>query len=102
MVRRWRCTERPAARAGRSRRAAPLRQRRNSAMRAAVRKYAVFLLALTAISCDKPQAATPQGPAGDVAREIVALLAPNAKVVDQPFEDAIGRIDFAKAYGARG
>lgn len=43
----------------------------------------------------------PQGPTGDVAKEVAAVLAPGADVKDQPFEDLISRIDLQKAYGAR-
>jgi hypothetical protein len=43
----------------------------------------------------------PQGPTGDVAREVAAVLAPGADVKDQPFEDLISRLDLQKTYGAR-
>lgn len=39
---------------------------------------------------------------GDVARQVAAIVAPNADVVDQPIEDFLTRIDLQGTYGAGG
>jgi hypothetical protein len=52
------------------------------------------------LSCQSPQPTMPSGTAGDVAREISAIVAPNADVNDRPFEDLIASLDLAKTYGA--
>jgi len=64
-------------------------------------RFAVLTtLALVLSACD-PSAKTPQGPAGDVARQAAAVVAPGADVADQPFEDLVAQLDLRKTYTAR-
>jgi hypothetical protein len=65
------------------------------------------LLALAVLSCDVVPGAAPKGPtgsAGEVAREVgrqvAAIGATNAEVVDQPFEDVLAMLDLPKTHGA--
>src|ERR1700741_4205426 len=42
-----------------------------------------------------------KAPSDSVARDVVALRATGAQPPDQPDEDLVAKIDFAKAYGTR-
>ena len=50
---------------------------------------AFMVLAVVLAACDTQSTTTtvPAGPAGDVARQVAAVVASNADIVDQPFED---------------
>ena len=61
------------------------------------------LLTLALLSCDALTGTAPKppsGPAGEVARHIAALVAPNADVTDQPFEELLAKLDLAKTHGS--
>src|SRR5258706_16193392 len=67
-----------------------------------MRRMWVALVAVALGACDTAPAAKPKGPTSEVERQVVAILAPNAQIVDQPFEDALALVDLPKAYGSRG
>jgi hypothetical protein len=61
------------------------------------------LLVVALASCDNlagAQPKVPQGTVGDVAREMSAIVAPNAEITDRPFEELIASLDLAKTHGA--
>ena len=67
-----------------------------------MRRLAAATLAL-AVSCSAlpgAKANLPSGILGDAAREVIAITAPNADVVDRQFEDAIARADLQRTFGA--
>ena len=67
------------------------------------RRSAIALLAIWLVACQAaaPQAKAPSGAAGDMARQVAAIAAPNAEVVDQPFEDLLASLDLNAKFGAR-
>jgi hypothetical protein len=69
-------------------------------------RKSLVVLVVALVACQAPPASAPTpaltGPAADVARSVVALLAPNAQVEDLPLEDAIAGLDLSKSLGARG
>jgi hypothetical protein len=66
-----------------------------------VRRWVGAVLALALVSCDMLPSAAQKGPTSDLERQVAALLAPNADVVDQPFEDLLSALDLPKTYGAQ-
>ena len=68
-------------------------------------RKAALLIAVALVSCQTPPASSPApaltGPGAEVARSVVALLAPNAQVEDLPLEDTIARLDLGKTLGGR-
>jgi hypothetical protein len=65
-----------------------------------MRTALAVVVGLALFACQAPPAAMPTGTAGDIAREISAIVAPNADISDRPFEDLIASLDLAKTYGA--
>jgi len=65
-------------------------------------RWAALVAVLALLSCNALPSAkpAPSGPLGDVVRQMQAVTAPNADVVDRPIEDLLARLDLQKAYGA--
>ena len=59
------------------------------------------VLALALVSCDMLPSAAQKRPTSDLERQVAALVAPNADIVDQPFEDLLSALDLPKTYGAQ-
>jgi hypothetical protein len=65
-----------------------------------VRGLVATLVSIALLSCQSAQTTMPSGPAGDVAREMTAVVAPNADINDRPFEELIASLDLARTRGA--
>ena len=68
-----------------------------------MRRLALAFVACSLVACQTavPAAKTPPaGTLGDVARQVGSVAAPNADVVDQPFEDLMARLALPKTFGA--
>ena len=65
-------------------------------------RWVAVVAVLAVLSCNAVPSAkpAPSGPLGDVARQVQAVTAPNADVVDRPIEDLLARLDLQKTYGA--
>jgi len=66
-----------------------------------MRRLAIAFVSCALFACQPAVPATktpPPGTLGDVARQVTALVAPNADVLDQPLEDLMTRVDLQKAY----
>jgi hypothetical protein len=66
-----------------------------------VRRLGGVVLILALVSCDMLPSAAQKGPTSELERQVSALVAPNADIVDQPFEDLLVALDLPKTYGAQ-
>src|SRR3981081_2812102 len=71
-----------------------------SSQNGVVCRWIALVLVLALVSaCDKLPATAPKGPTTEFERQIASILAPNADLVDQPFEDLLAALDLQKTYG---
>jgi hypothetical protein len=67
-----------------------------------VRQLGVVLLALAVVAaCSAAPSAATRGPATDLERQVVSILAPTADIVDQPLEDVLAKLDLPTTLGAK-